>query len=221
MRAFQSSASASTNSRAAGSTNSPPAASAAMETARVKVLIPASSSQRFWSVPGPLRALRLAEPPPGARNADHLHVEASAGDERLQRGVDLPLGEVAGRVEQQQGVAGGRSFPALLVTAEFSAHRSEHAIGEISGPARGEACEERRGPHRRRRAGVDGSLEGPAAFARIGNATLRAPGQARVSAAEPRVARHRLRVRDFGVEDRRGPVRDLGVRRAGRRRVRP
>ena len=55
---FQKSASSSAQSHAGAGSSSAPATSAAIETARVKALIPSFSSQRSWAVEGPVRAMK-------------------------------------------------------------------------------------------------------------------------------------------------------------------
>jgi hypothetical protein len=42
--------------------------------------------------------------PASASNADHWHVELAASNERLQRRIDLPMHQIPGRAEQNQGV---------------------------------------------------------------------------------------------------------------------
>ena len=59
----------------------------------------------FETVAGPLA--ELVEVPVRLGDADHRHVQAAAFDQRLQRGKDLLVGEIAGGAEEDKHVGTG------------------------------------------------------------------------------------------------------------------
>ena len=131
------------------------------------------------------RALNCSRSPAGFGHADDRHVQMAPFDHGLQCGKDLLVGQIARGSEEHQGV-GSRECNLVLiahgilwvqlmpgrlfhVAAELKAHGRQQLVGEVGLAARRESFVERRGEHRRRHGLVDGGLDRPAAFARIGH----------------------------------------------------
>ena len=113
--------------------------------------------------------LELVQIPTGLGHADDGHVNRPPSNHRLQSRENLLVSQIAGGLF-------------LRVTAESEAHRREQFVLVIRLAARGESFVERRCEHRDRHAFVNRRLDGPPAFARIGNAAgelrqLRVGGQ--------------------------------------------
>ncbi len=139
--------------------------------------------------------LQIVERPIVLGDAHHGHVQMAALDHRLQRGKDLLVGQIARGSEEHQGVGVDGALIVVLCVQRGSAtvgqwlrcgylpagfstcppNSNRMADSSLSAkspsPRELKALVERRTQHRHGHAFVDGRLDRPAAFARIGNAS--------------------------------------------------
>ena len=80
------------------------------------------------------RSISCSTRPARSRDADDRDVELAATRQRLQRGKDLLVRQVAGDAEEDERVAAARRSGSLLlrVATEAEAHRREHLVLEVA-----------------------------------------------------------------------------------------
>ena len=124
----------------------------------------------------------LIDVPARLGDADHRHIQAARFGECLERGENLLVRQITGGAKEHEGIGMGRVhqcgslLSALFdMSTELEAHCREQLVLKIGIAARSETGEKGGAQHRHRHRLVNGGLDRPAPFARVGNA----PGELR------------------------------------------
>src|SRR5882762_6536963 len=126
-------------------------------------------------------SFELVEVPARFGDTDDRHVEVTALQHRLERRKDFFVSQVARGAEENKGIGMHCVHGSYLhsgffqVSAEFVAHARKKLLLKIRVAARTEPLIKRGGQDRRRHAFINGSLDCPAALARVGDT----PGESR------------------------------------------